>query len=60
MCVKKGVAPGGSFPNKTLEKKKKRKEKRTPRLHGALFKNVNYGNRSHKEFWQLAEYLTSR
>ncbi len=26
---------------------------RTAELHGALFKNVNYGNRSHKEFGSL-------
>lgn len=27
--------------------------RRTAELHGALFKNVNYGNRSHKEFGSL-------
>lgn len=27
--------------------------KRTAELHGALFKNVNYGNRSHKEFGSM-------
>lgn len=30
---------------------------RTAELHGALFKNVNYGNRSHKEFGSLQRIL---
>lgn len=57
--VKTGVTPGGAFPTQHVEEKKRINKKRTLRLHGALFKNVNYGNRSHEEFWQLAEYLTS-
>jgi len=46
VCVKRETAT-------ILEDLPARPFERTAELHGALFKNVNSGNRSHKEFGSL-------